>query len=1133
MKYWMNNLSNVRLPWLLQIIFALAILPGLACSAEAPAVGIEQANSLDVLLQRAKTAKERTDKRSDLEEQEKTDVLASYSEAIHTLESIQEYQKKELVFQKIIETGADQAKVLEKRIKQFENSQHKDKALKSNLALVDAEQKLIKTRSEHAALESRQVEIQHLLNELQSRPTQTREQLTRARKELLELGKQLLTLPGASESPRQKEAHRLRLNAREMAREQEIKMLEQEMLSLPVQVNLLTLEHDLLQLQLLSTSSWLKKIESFVARQEQAEALAAQEETEIAEEKASDKHPAILKIAERNAKLSQEIVGITESMGNLRAKQESHHKQAKQIEQDFRGSKQRLEIAGLSDASGQFMSAERQKLPDLRQYQKGEKRLRKKIQKAAIEQLHLDEKHAELDDIESRADEIIQLDVDTSLAVEKQVEIRSELITLLKSQRELLKRGSDSYTKYIRDLNTLDFTHRRLVETSSQYREFIDGHLLWLPSAEPANSQTLKDLLVALTWITSAESWKKTGNIFLQELLSTPWVTALFVLVFVGLLAIGSPLHAAVKRSAERIQSPYSDRFIFTLQALLLTILIALPLPLLATFAGWQLGRAEDSFEFAKSVASGLSKIAMPLFLLRLLVNLCKAQGIAVQHLHWDRHLVALLHKNLYWLVWLVLPLLFVSAFTKSATEASYYSSLGRLSLVIVSIAQSVFIYWVLHPTRGVPKSVLQKNPHGWLMALRHIWYPLMVLWPLIMVTVALIGYQYTAARFMELYMQTFWLLLGMTILHDIMIRWLTVSNRKLALIMAREKREAEKSAEKMSVTGDGVSDSVQTPKVEFSDLSDQTRALLRILFWISAAIGIVVIWSDMFPALALLEDITLWQTQVHVGNETVLHPVTLADLASAILLGVVVIAAAKNLPGVMEMVVLRHINLERGSRYAIMTITRYLIICTGFLVVFNTVGGRWSEIQWLVAAMGVGLGFGLQEIVANFISGIILLFERPIRIGDTVTVGDVTGVVSRIQIRATTITDLDRKELLVPNKMFITDQMINWSLSDPITRLVLPVGVAYGTNTELAHSVMLETVKTLPIILQEPGPSVYFVGFGDSSLDFEVRVFVKNFEDRNIGRHEVLMHLEKALAEQNIEIPFPQRVVHMQPQES
>ena len=181
-----------------------------------------------------------------------------------------------------------------------------------------------------------------------------------------------------------------------------------------------------------------------------------------------------------------------------------------------------------------------------------------------------------------------------------------------------------------------------------------------------------------------------------------------------------------------------------------------------------------------------------------------------------------------------------------------------------------------------------------------------------------------------------------------------------------------------------------------------------------------------------------------------------------------------------------------------------------------------------MIAALSVGLGFGLQEIFANFVSGLILLFERPIRIGDTVTVGNLSGTVSRIRIRATTITDWDRKEMVIPNKMFITGQLTNWTLSDPITRIILPIGIAYGSDIKLAQKVMLQAVEANPLVLKDPEPRVFFLSFGPSSLDFEVRVFLKDLADRAPLTHELNISIEQALRTHNIQIPFPQQDVHI-----
>jgi potassium efflux system protein len=179
------------------------------------------------------------------------------------------------------------------------------------------------------------------------------------------------------------------------------------------------------------------------------------------------------------------------------------------------------------------------------------------------------------------------------------------------------------------------------------------------------------------------------------------------------------------------------------------------------------------------------------------------------------------------------------------------------------------------------------------------------------------------------------------------------------------------------------------------------------------------------------------------------------------------------------------------------------------------------------VAALGVGIGFGLQEIVAHFTSGLIILFERPIRVGDAVTVGDVSGMVSKIRIRATSITGWDRKELIVPNKEFITGRLVNWTLSDTVIRVEIPVGIAYGSDTEKATELLLQVARSHPKVLKEPAPVVLFLAFGSSSLDFELRAYT-NFESVLSLRHDLHMAVDKAFREAGIEIAFPQQDLHI-----
>ncbi len=196
-------------------------------------------------------------------------------------------------------------------------------------------------------------------------------------------------------------------------------------------------------------------------------------------------------------------------------------------------------------------------------------------------------------------------------------------------------------------------------------------------------------------------------------------------------------------------------------------------------------------------------------------------------------------------------------------------------------------------------------------------------------------------------------------------------------------------------------------------------------------------------------------------------------------------------------------------------------------LMKLATISCRPKPIPRLSAATSLGIGFGLQEIVANFISGIIILFERPIRVGDMVTVGDSVGVVSRIQIRATTILTRDRQELLVPNKEFITGRLLNWSLTDQITRLVIPVGVAYGSDIPLSMKIITEVAENNEYVSKDPQPFVTFESFGDNSLTLILRAFTDSVDYRLKAVSTLHEEINRRFNEAGIVIAFPQRDLH------
>jgi small-conductance mechanosensitive channel len=205
-----------------------------------------------------------------------------------------------------------------------------------------------------------------------------------------------------------------------------------------------------------------------------------------------------------------------------------------------------------------------------------------------------------------------------------------------------------------------------------------------------------------------------------------------------------------------------------------------------------------------------------------------------------------------------------------------------------------------------------------------------------------------------------------------------------------------------------------------------------------------------------------------------------------------------------------------------------YSIVTLGFLSAMAAVGIEVSQFAIIFGALGVGIGFGLQNIVNNFISGLILVFERPVKIGDTIEVGTMIGEVRRIGIRSSTVRTYDGAEVIVPNGNLISAEVINWTLSDRIRRIKIPVGVAYGTDPQKVLDLLAGVAKDSKDVLSFPEPHALFLGFGASSLDFELRFWTANFEHWMRVASQITVGVNTALAEAGIQIPFPQRDLHL-----
>lgn len=439
----------------------------------------------------------------------------------------------------------------------------------------------------------------------------------------------------------------------------------------------------------------------------------------------------------------------------------------------------------------------------------------------------------------------------------------------------------------------------------------------------------------------------------------------------------------------------------------------------------------------------------------------------------------------------------------------------GALALVTLSLKKA-----------GIPL-YLDKEGNGDNMVNSLLWNMLMGA-PLIAILAAAVGYLATAQALLarlETSVAIWFLLL---VIYHVIRRWMLIQRRRLAFdrakhrraeMLAQRARGEEEPAHSSSLEG---AVDIDESEIDLDAISAQSLRLVRSILMLIALLSVIVLWSEIHSAFGFLENISLWDVTSTVQGVESLEPITLGAVLIAILVFIITTQLVRNLPALLELALLQHLDLTPGTGYAITTITKYLLMLIGGLVGFSMIGIEWSKLQWLVAALGVGLGFGLQEIFANFISGLIILFEKPIRIGDTVTIRDLTGSVTKINTRATTISDWDRKEIIVPNKAFITEQFINWSLSDSVTRVVLTIPAPADANSEEVTQILLTAAQRCSLVLDNPPPEIFLVDLQQGIQIFELRIYAAEMGHRMPLRHEIHQLILAGFREHGIDMPFP-----------
>ncbi|CDF86643.1 conserved hypothetical protein [Pseudomonas knackmussii B13] len=934
----------------------------------------------------------------------------------------------------------------------------------------------------------------------QTRPERAQADISNAQSRVLEIGNLLKAgkETGKSISPER----RNELLAEQDSLNAQVQLLRQQLAGNNLLQDLANSRRDLLSEQIARAEHETLELQTMISdkRRQQSEKTVAELAKDSSQSTGSDS--LLSQENATNLRFSDYLLRTTDRLNDLTRRNLEAKQQLDTLTQLDQTLDQQINVLRGSLLLSKVLYQQKQSLPKI----KTDQELADEIADLRLYQFELNQKRDELANPQMYMDKLLAQQPQETVTPQ----LRQDLSNLVDTRSELMERLNHELNALLNEAITLQLTQKQLKDTSDNLRATLDEQMFWIPSNRPLD----------LSW------FKMTPTLLQNQLAQVPWGSAVvevgeglidrpllflpLLLLIAGLLWKRRFLYDKLASLNDDIGHFKRDGQAHTPLALLLAVLLALPGTLALAIAG--LALVLDARGQNATLGAALLQMAEVWLVFYTAHRILSPGGIAERHFHWSQAQVRFASKMIRRLGAVVMAL--VAVFTVAEHQP------GSLADDVIGIAVVLSGYAVMTTLLG---RILFASPStSRPSAIKMIVGVLFTALPVLLFIAVCFGYYYTALRLSDRLIDTLFLLMIWVVIEATFVRGLSVAARRLAYQRALSKRQ---NPPKENADG---SEAVEEPTLNIEEINEQSLRLIRLGLLIVFVAVLYWIWADLISVASYLNDVTLYQYTTGTGDNLSSSPISLGDVLMALVIAAVTTALARNLPGLLEVLVLQRLTLAQGSAYAITTLLSYAISGVGIVSALSTLGVSWDKLQWLVAALSVGLGFGLQAIFSNFVSGLIILFERPVRIGDTVTIGSLSGTVSKIRIRATTITDFDRKEIIVPNQTFITGQLVNWSLSDTVTRVTIKIGLAYESDLALARKLMLEAARNNPRVLRDPEPSLYFLSISASTFDYELRFHVRELGDRNPAVDELLTAIALSFRENGVEMAFNQLDVYV-----
>ncbi|MFK8113839.1 MAG: mechanosensitive ion channel domain-containing protein [Rubripirellula sp.] len=1005
-----------------------------------------------------------------------------------------------------------------------------------------------------AQLESQLDQMRHLVEAAEQDATEKQDttekhgnRLTAVAKELLSVEKRLSEaqeqLSGLTGSDLAANTKRLEQQARVRALTEHQSAIKVKRQLLEVTAELLPMERDLAIRTSTANQKQLQRWEDAVSKWRKKESI---RQADQARKIAEQSHPALRSLAERNAEIAELRITAAAGIEKLANMNKQIKTSAARFTEQFNDLRGRVQHAGATTSTGILLRKHRGDLPEESEFAKRADFVEQEMPKVHLQLMEMKQARRELADPDEAAAKIM-LTVEQSLAEYDHQQVLDVVKRLVSDRRDFLDKAIPDQNKYLQDLNELDLANKSLDDQVDEFRLYLDQRVLWMRSNEVFGRTDVSKATSGIATLITPSRWIEVLRVGGGDLIRQPSIGIGVIALFLLVLVFRARMFANQRELCRQPETDEPAVFLNYAAAFAITFVVSARWPLLLAAVGFRLMFASGTTAWTSSVGAACLTTVVFVWGCESIRELCRCGGVGESLFHWHQSVTASVRAVLEVTLLVGTPLF-------AMLQLSYFAhtpemeSLQRLLFITILMLCGMQIGWLARPGGKLMQNLLAHSPTALACRLRRPIWVMSTAAPIGFAILSVVGYHFSAYQLSGRLAETGAAIVAMIVLHSLALCWLEVQSHNRQL---RELKTDQSPSETLLMDSPIANDDVRVESInpEIEEHEAATREFKDLLRY-AAVIGLICggwfIWSDVLPALRVLDRVELWQN-IETVAETVTNqdgsteirmnetpvPTTLTDVLMAILICIGTVMLGRRLPGLLELTLLEKLPVDQGGRHAIAILVRYAATVAGLLLACHMIRLSWASVQWLAAAMTVGLGFGLQEIFANLVSGLIILFERPIRAGDLVTVGDLTGNVTRMQIRATTITDFDRREMIVPNKKFITDNVINWTLTDPVSRVVLPVGVAYGTDVDHAHRILIKIAEQSSLVMSEPAPTVLFKEFGDSTLNMQLRVFIPQRDLYVDVVNEINGAINREFAAADIEIAFPQQDLHIKSIES